>query len=94
MTTLEIMTAVKNGTMTEAEAAQRMEAQTAEKVKEVVRKKVSLKVSAKGGIQIDGLRRFPVTLYRSEYEIIDGMRDDIRKFIEANKSRLVTKGEE
>lgn len=92
MTALEIMAAVKAGTLSEADAAKLMEAQTAEKVKEVTRKKVSVKVSNKGGIQIDGLRRFPITLYREEYEIIDSMRDEIRKFIDVNKSRLTAKG--
>ena len=93
MTTLEIMAAVKAGSMTEAEAEQLLNAATAEKVKEVARKKATLKVSTKGGIQIDGLRRFPVTLYREEYEIIDSMRGEIRAFIEANKHRLTAKGE-
>jgi hypothetical protein len=92
MTTLEIMAQVKEGKLTEAEAAKLIEGQSAAAVKEATKKRCTIKVSTKGGIQFDGLRRFPITLYRDEYEIIDGMRDEVKKFIEANKSRLAVKG--
>jgi hypothetical protein len=92
MSTLEIMQQVKEGKLTELQAAQMIESQSAAAVKEAKKKKATIKVSVKGGIQIDGLRRFPITLYRDEYEIIDGMRDEFKAFIEANKSRLAVKG--
>lgn len=92
MTTLQIMAAVKAGTMTEDEAAKLMEASKADAVKEATKKRCTIKVSTKGGIQFDGLRKFPITLYLDEYRIIDGMRDQVHAFIEANKSRLTVKG--
>lgn len=64
-----------------------------ERMAEANAKKLSLKVSAKGGVQLNGLRRFPVTFYAGEWEVILGMADDIRKFIAANKSVLATKGD-
>jgi hypothetical protein len=58
----------------------------------LAKSKVSLKVAEKSGaLQFDGIRRFPITLYLSEWEILDGMRDEINKFIIANKSRLSKK---
>ena len=92
MTVSEIMAKVSKGEMTQEEATKLIEQQTAATVKEATKKKCTVKVSTKGGIQFDGLRRFPITLYRDEYEIIDGMRDEIHKFIAANKSRLAVKG--
>lgn len=92
MTVSEIMAKVSKGEMTQEEATKLIEQQTAATVKEATKKKCTVKVSTKGGIQFDGLRRFPITLYRDEYEIIDGMRDEIHKFINANKSRLAVKG--
>lgn len=92
MTVSEIMGKVAKGEMTQEQATALIEQQSADAVKEAKKKKCTVKVSTKGGIQFDGLRRFPITLYRDEYEIIDGMRDEIRKFIDANKSRLAVKG--
>lgn len=92
MTVSEIMAKVKSGELTEEQGTKLIEQQTAATVKEATKKRCTIKVSTKGGIQFDGLRRFPITLYRDEYEIIDGMRDEIRKFIDANKGRLAVKG--
>lgn len=94
MTTAEIFAAVKAGTMTDQQATQLLEAQANEAVKTALKRNVTLKVSNKGCIQIDGLRaRFPISFYVNEYEVIDGMRDEIHAFIAANKSRLAKKGE-
>lgn len=51
----------------------------------------SLKVSEKGGVSVYGLGRFPVTLYQEQWLKLLGMADEIRKFIEDNKSSLKLK---
>jgi len=55
--------------------------------------KPSLKVSEKGGVSVYGLGRFPVTLYREQWERLLGMTDDIRAFLAANADKLKVKGE-
>ena len=52
---------------------------------------VSLKVSEKGGVSVYGLGRFPVTLYREQWEKLLGMADEIRQFIQAHDSELKKK---
>ena len=54
---------------------------------------VSLKVSEKGGVSVYGLGRFPVTLYKEQWQRLLEMADDIRTFIKDNESKLKTKGE-
>ncbi len=51
-----------------------------------------LQVSAKGGVSLYGIRRFPVTFYQEEWERILGMADEIRAFIRENASTLKKKG--
>lgn len=55
--------------------------------------KLSLKVSPKGAVQLDGLRRFPATFYQDEWEAILSRADAIRKFIADNKKDLRAKVE-
>ena len=62
------------------------EAYEAEKRKN--KKEVELKVSQKGAVQINGIRRFPITLYRQEMETILNMAEDIKEFIKSNDSHL------
>lgn len=52
---------------------------------------VSMKVSEKGAVSVYGLGRFPVTLYQEQWVKLLGMADDIKSFIEENKSRLKVK---
>lgn len=52
---------------------------------------VSMKVSEKGGVSIYGLGRFPVTLYKEQWEKLLDMSDDIRAFILENASKLKIK---
>ena len=52
---------------------------------------MSLKVSEKGALSVYGMGRFPVTLYREQWEKLLGMSDEIRKFIEENDSKLKKK---
>ena len=54
---------------------------------------VSLKVSEKGGVSVYGLGRFPVTLYKEQWQRLLDMADDIRTFIRENESKLKTKPE-
>jgi hypothetical protein len=57
-------------------------------------KGVSMKVSEKGGVSIYGLGRFPVTLYKEQWEKLLDMAADIRNFIDENKGKLKIKGDE
>ncbi len=51
-----------------------------------------LQVSAKGGVSLYGLRRFPITFYMEEWDRILGMSDEIRNFIRENQAQLKKKG--
>ncbi len=55
-------------------------------------KGLSLKVSQKGGVSVYGLGRFPVTLYKEQWEKLLDMSDDIRDFIQENEPQLKTLG--
>lgn len=52
---------------------------------------LSMKVSEKGALSIYGMGRFPVTLYKEQWLKLLGIADEIKKFIDANDSRLKTK---
>ena len=52
---------------------------------------VSLKVSEKGAVSLYGLGRFPVTLYKEQWERLLGEADQIRAFIAENESKLKKK---
>jgi hypothetical protein len=52
---------------------------------------LSLRVSHLGGLAVDGLGRFPVTLYKDQWLKLLDIADDIRAFIKANDNRLKTK---
>jgi hypothetical protein len=54
---------------------------------------VSMKVSEKGGVSVYGLGRFPVTLYKEQWEKLLDMADDIRAFIADNHAKLKLKEE-
>jgi hypothetical protein len=62
-----------------------------ESLKKPTRGQVSLKVSEKGGLSVYGLGRFPVTLYREQWEKLLGLADDIRNFIRDNDAALKKK---
>ena len=51
-----------------------------------------LRVSEKGGVSLYGMRRFPITFYREEWDRILGMGDEIRAFIAQHASELKMKG--
>ena len=50
-----------------------------------------LKVSAKGGVSLYGIRRFPITFYVEEWNRILEMGDDIRSFIAEHEGELKRK---
>ncbi len=54
-------------------------------------RKATLKVTEKGGLSVYGLGRFPVTLYKGQWERLLGMAGEIKEFIEANSAVLSTK---
>ena len=54
-------------------------------------RKLSMKVTDKGGLSLYGLGRFPVTLYRSQWEKLIAAHEDITAFITANAALLTTK---
>jgi len=59
-----------------------------EALKAKERRGTRLQVSEKGGVSLYGLRRFPITFYKEEWERILGMADEIRAFIHENEAAL------
>lgn len=55
------------------------------------RGQVSMKVSEKGALSVYGMGRFPVTLYREQWEKLLGMKDVILQFIQENDHQLKRK---
>jgi hypothetical protein len=62
-----------------------------ESLKKPARGQISLRVSEKGGLSVYGLGRFPVTLYREQWEKLLGIADEIRNFIRENDHLLKKK---
>jgi hypothetical protein len=62
-----------------------------EALKKPSRGQMSLRVSEKGALSVYGLGRFPVTLYREQWEKLLKMADEIRQFIEDNDHLLKKK---
>jgi hypothetical protein len=54
-------------------------------------KNIGFKVSQKGAISVYGLGRFPVTLYRTQWDQLLENADALRAFIEAHASELASK---
>jgi hypothetical protein len=50
--------------------------------------KLEFKVGDKGGVSVYGLGRFPVTLYYEQWIKLLDASEELRAFLEANKSRL------
>lgn len=55
------------------------------------RGQVALKVSEKGALSVYGMGRFPVTLYREQWEKLLEMKDVILHFIQENDHLLKKK---
>ena len=74
-----------------------LKAKLAELEKQVQGRKrgaLDFKVSEKGGVSVYGLGRFPVTLYYEQWVRLLDQAEQIREFLEENKSRLKIKGAE
>ena len=52
---------------------------------------LEFKVGEKGGVSVYGLGRFPVTLYYEQWNRLLGAAEDLKTFMEENKSRLKLK---
>jgi len=72
-----------------------LKAKLAQLEKEVETKKrsgeLSFKVGDKGGVSVYGLGRFPVTLYYEQWNRLLAAANDIKQFMEENKSKLKLK---
>jgi hypothetical protein len=53
---------------------------------------LTFKVSEKGAVSVYGLGRFPVTLYVEQWSKLLSSAEELKAFIEANRSKLKTKG--
>lgn len=54
---------------------------------------MEFRVSEKGGVSVYGLGRFPVTLYYEQWIRLLDQADQLRSFLEENKSKLKLKGQ-
>ena len=61
------------------------------KLKAAGEKKISFKVSEKGALSIYGLNRFPVTLYKEQWQTIFANQARINDFIAENDDKLASK---
>lgn len=52
---------------------------------------ISFKVSQKGALSVYGMGRFPVTLYREQWERLLNKKDDILHFIKEHNEELKVK---
>lgn len=71
-----------------------LKARLAELEKQTANKRsgnLEFRVSEKGGVSVYGLGRFPVTLYYEQWTRLLDRTDDLRAFMEENKSRLKLK---
>ena len=53
--------------------------------------RVEFRVGEKGGVSVYGLCRFPVTLYYEQWLRLLGEAENLRQFLEDNKSQLKLK---
>jgi len=61
------------------------------KLKEARNAKISFKVSEKGAVSCYGMGRFPVTLYKGQWERLIEVIPQLQKFIAENASKLAVK---
>jgi len=55
---------------------------------------IEFRVGEKGGVSVYGLGRFPVTLYYEQWIRLLDAADELRSFLEENKSKLKLKTKE
>ena len=73
------------------EDAQARIAELEAELKQSKTKQIQLKVSEKGCVQINGIRKFPFTFYQDEIKIILNMSEEIENFINMNQDKLSKK---
>jgi hypothetical protein len=66
-------------------------AQLKASVPEHEEKEITWRISEKGGVSIYGLQRFPVTLYKNQWEKIFDKVPQLQAFMQENESKLTTK---
>jgi hypothetical protein len=79
--------------MSDAERIAYLEAQVA-KLRQAQNSKLTIKVSKAGAVSVYGLQRWPVTLYRGQWERLIQAMPNIQAFIEANSDQLASKDSE
>lgn len=52
---------------------------------------ISFRVSEKGAVSVYGMGRFPVTLYKEQWNKLFDHMDQLKEFIAENEDRLKTK---
>lgn len=52
---------------------------------------LSCKVTDKGGVSVYGLGKWPVTLYKGQWERLLGFAEDVKAFMKAHDSELSVK---
>ena len=62
-----------------------------EALKKPSRGQISVRVSEKGGVSVYGLGRFPVTLYKEQWDRLLTAADQIKTFIKENDHLLKKK---
>ena len=75
-----------------AEELERLKAENEQlKAKRKGAGEIYFKVSEKGALSVYGLGRFPVTLYKEQWERLLVRLEDLKKFITDNESKLRTR---
>ena len=69
----------------------KMENQKLKSQKSGIKSELSFKVSQKGAVSVYGMGRFPVTLYKEQWERLLAKSSDLLDFIRENESKLATK---
>jgi len=70
---------------------ERLKAENEALKKPAARGTISFKVSEKGAVSVYGLGRFPVTLYKEQWEKLLDRDAEIRKFMADNATKLKLK---
>ncbi len=64
-----------------------------DRLKKASERKLTLKVSEKGGLSVYGMGRFPVTLYKEQWQKLADLMPQVLDFIKDNDGALKAKGE-
>ncbi|MBV6431470.1 MAG: hypothetical protein IANPNBLG_01602 [Bryobacteraceae bacterium] len=70
---------------------ERLKAENEALKKSTAKGAISYKVSVKGAVSVYGLGRFPITLYKEQWERLLGRSEELRQFIAANDAQLKKK---